>query len=54
MIEELNSFATGGLVPDLTIVFDLDPAMARARLGSRSVADCLARLTISMRTFTSD
>src|SRR5258707_6191538 len=31
MIEELNNFATGGLKPDLTIVFDLDPEMARTR-----------------------
>ena len=41
MIEELNSLATGGLVPDLTIVFDLDPATARTRLGSRPVGGLL-------------
>jgi dTMP kinase len=41
MIENLNRFATGGLVPDLTIVFDLDPAMARTRLGSRPVGGLL-------------
>ncbi len=41
MVAKLNSFATGRLVPDLTIVFDLDPAMARARLGSRPVGGLL-------------
>lgn len=41
MVEELNRFATGGLAPDLTIVFDLDPAMARRRLGSRPVGGLL-------------
>ncbi|MEK6289596.1 MAG: dTMP kinase [Acidobacteriota bacterium] len=41
MIEKLNTFATGGLVPDLTIVFDLDPARARTRLGSRPVGGLL-------------
>ena len=41
VVEELNTFATGGLVPNLTIVFDLDPAMARARLGSRPVGGLL-------------
>ena len=41
MVEELNRFATGGVVPDLTIVFDLDPAMARTRLGSRPVGGLL-------------
>jgi dTMP kinase len=29
------------LVPDLTIVFDLDPAMARTRLGTRPVGGLL-------------
>lgn len=41
MIERLNRFATGGLVPDITIVFDLDPALARARLDSRPVGGLL-------------
>ena len=41
MVARLNMFATGGLVPDLTIVFDLDPAMARTRLGSRPVGGLL-------------
>lgn len=31
-LRELNSFATGGLVPDLMIVFDLDPQVGLARL----------------------
>jgi len=41
MIEKLNKFATAGLVPDLTIVFDIDPALARARLDSRPVGGLL-------------
>jgi len=41
MVAKLNSFATSGLVPDLTIVIDLDPAMARARLRSRPVGGLL-------------
>jgi dTMP kinase len=41
MIEELNNFATGGLRPDLTIVFDLDPEMARTRQGSRPIGGLL-------------
>ena len=41
IVENLNRFATGGLVPDLTIVFDLDPAAARSRLGSRPVGGLL-------------
>jgi len=41
VIERLNQFATGGLRPDLTIVFDLDPATARSRVGSRPVGGLL-------------
>ncbi len=35
-VHEMNRFATGGLTPDLTILFDLDPALARARLDRRT------------------
>jgi dTMP kinase len=35
-VAEVNRFAVGGCVPDLTFVFDLDPAVARERLGSRA------------------
>lgn len=41
MIGELNRFATGGLVPDCTLVFDLDPAMARNRQRPRPVGGLL-------------
>ena len=41
MIEELNNFATGGLKPHLTIVFDLDPELARTRQGSRPIGGLL-------------
>src|SRR5262245_30140288 len=35
MVDELNRLATGGLLPDLTILFDLDLEEARARLNQR-------------------
>lgn len=41
VIESLNRFATTGLKPDLTIVFDLDPNTARSRSVSRPVGGLL-------------
>lgn len=41
IIDRLNSFATGGLQPDVTIVFDIDPSVARARLRARPVGGLL-------------
>jgi dTMP kinase len=41
MIDELNAFATGGLKPDLTIVFDVDPSLARERQGARPIGGLL-------------
>lgn len=35
-IRELNALATGGVLPDLTLLFDLDPARGLARLGDRA------------------
>jgi dTMP kinase len=32
-VERINRFATGGLVPDLTFLLDLDPSAAAARAG---------------------
>ncbi len=32
-IEAVNTFATGGLQPDLTLLLDLDPAVAASRAG---------------------
>jgi dTMP kinase len=34
-VEELNDLATGGLTPQLTLLFDLEPESARRRLDSR-------------------
>ena len=34
-----NSFATGGLTPDLTILFDLDPHVGLSRLESKDRMD---------------
>jgi dTMP kinase len=35
MIRELNVRATGGVLPDLTLLFDLDPAAGFRRIGRR-------------------
>jgi len=35
-VAELNRLATGGLAPDLTIVLDMDPAVALARAHTRN------------------
>ena len=35
MVDKMNQFATGGFEPDLTILFDLDPEIARSRLDAR-------------------
>ena len=37
-VAEINRFAVGGCVPDLTFVLDLDPAVARERLRGRATA----------------
>ncbi len=34
-IEAINAFATGGLQPDLTLLLDLDPAVAASRAGEQ-------------------
>jgi dTMP kinase len=34
-VEEVNRFATGGLLPDLVVLLDLDPAAGLRRLGGR-------------------
>jgi dTMP kinase len=41
MIATLNRFATADLDPDLTIVFDVDPATARGRLSTRPIGGLL-------------
>ena len=39
IIDEMNNFATGGLTPDLTILFDLETSVARRRLDARGRGD---------------
>jgi dTMP kinase len=40
-VRGLSAWATGGLLPDLTVLLDLDPAIARARRGERAAEDRL-------------
>jgi dTMP kinase len=35
LIREMNMHATGGVFPDLTLLFDLDPALGFRRIGAR-------------------
>jgi dTMP kinase len=35
LIREMNVQATGGVLPDLTLLFDLDPALGFRRIGGR-------------------
>lgn len=35
LIREMNVHATGGVFPDLTLLFDLDPALGFRRIGAR-------------------
>ncbi len=41
-IVHLNAYATGGLVPDLTVLLDLDPTVGLARQRERSVMEAQA------------
>jgi dTMP kinase len=38
-VRRLNAFATGGLVPDLTVVLDVPDAVGQARRSARGTAD---------------
>ena len=39
----INEWATGGLLPDLTVLLDVEPRIGLARAGSRSTPDRLER-----------
>jgi dTMP kinase len=43
LLRELNRAATGGLVPDLTLLFDLDPAAGLERRGADGATNRLDR-----------
>ncbi len=36
MIQEMNGFVTGGMLPDLTFIFDLDPRTGLSRISHRT------------------
>ncbi len=45
-IRDLNALATGGLLPDFTIVLDLDPATGMARIDDRTL-DAFERMDLA-------
>lgn len=45
-IRDLNALATGGLLPDLTLVLDLEPAAGMSRIGGRSL-DAFERMDLA-------
>src|SRR5262245_13179677 len=45
-IRDLNALATGGVLPDLTLLLDLDPAIGMARIGSRRL-DAFERMGLA-------
>ena len=44
-IRDLNALATGGVLPDLTLLFDLDPAAGMARIRGRRL-DAFERMDL--------
>ncbi|MFL6213560.1 MAG: dTMP kinase [Blastocatellia bacterium] len=51
LIEKMNAAATGGLRPDLTVVLDLEPEQAQARMSPRPIAGLLGALDIEKLDF---
>jgi len=45
-IRDLNLLATGGVLPDLTLLLDLDPAVGMARIGGRRL-DAFERMDLA-------
>lgn len=45
-IRELNALAAGGVLPDLTLLLDLDPALGLKRLGARQL-DVFERMDLA-------
>ena len=45
-IRDLNALATGGLLPDLTLVLDLEPAAGMSRIGGRPL-DAFERMDLA-------
>ena len=45
-VRDLNALATGGVLPDLTLVLDLDPAVGMARIGGRRL-DAFERMDLA-------
>jgi dTMP kinase len=51
LIEQVNRAATGGLRPDLTILLDLEPEAAQARMSPRPVGGLLGALDVEKLDF---
>ena len=45
-IRDLNALATGGLLPDLTLVLDIEPAAGMRRIGGRRL-DAFERMDLA-------
>lgn len=51
MIDKMNHLATGGFAPDLTILLDLDPEIARSRLDGRPASGWMGAVDAEKREF---
>jgi dTMP kinase len=51
LIEKMNAAPTGGLRPDLTVVLDLEPEQAQARMSPRPVGGLLGALDLERLEF---
>src|SRR5689334_5833138 len=51
LIERMNAAATGGLRPDLTILLDLEPEQAQARMSPRPIGGLLGALDVEKLEF---
>ena len=51
MVEKMNSFATGGIIPDLTFILDLEPESGLARVSKRGKGGPVDRMEAELISF---